>query len=464
MTTVSPGRPGSHSRSSYWRADARVTVVGLALVAPIVVAMMVGSGTVVLLASVILLAASLLSPVTGLVALAFMAPFPRPLEIPAPGLYVAIIGAIFLGTLFRLPIERPRLSWPPLDVSLVGAFLLYVAASLLAGPLDGPWSDRASAISSLFAVFMTGVLTYIAARSVLRGRSPYPVLAAMLVSAVLASAIALSQSSGAEGLFGVLAVQGDVPNRVTGPFADPNYFGAYLAAATTLGVACAVIARSRKLKIAILALSAVAGVTLVLTLSRGALVALIAGLTTLAFTRGRKVGLAAVATILLVGVVAWPLFAEQRYGSSSGLAGAGVSSQLEDSGRTGAWLAGLEVFQSSPLIGIGWGRFVEEASSGIAAHNWYIAVLAETGIVGFLLWMLFIVASVLALRTKPRAAQTVGYSVLATWMVAALFIEVPVVYGSAGLVLIVLAAAIASDWTPRGRAKTKCPRGEILAW
>ena len=77
----------------HWHGDARVTVVGLALVAPIVLAMMVGSGAVILLASVIVLAASLLSPVTGLVALAFMAPFPRPLEIPAPGLYVAIIGS-----------------------------------------------------------------------------------------------------------------------------------------------------------------------------------------------------------------------------------------------------------------------------------------------------------------------------------------------------------------------------------
>ena len=295
--SASLGLPGSVRRSSDWQADARVTVVGLALAAPIVLAMMVESAAAILLASVIVLAASLLSPVTGLVTLAFMAPFPRPLEFPAPGLYVAMIGAIFLGTLLRLPIERPRLRWPSLEVSLIGAFLLYVAASFVAGPLDGPWSPRAGAIASLFAVFMTGVLTFIAARIVLRGRSPYPVLAAMLASAMLASAVALSQSSGAEGLFGALAVQGEVPNRVTGPFADPNYFGAYLAAATTLGVACAVIARSRRLKIAIIALSAVAGVALVLTLSRGALAALIAGLTTLAFTRGRKVGLAAVAAI-----------------------------------------------------------------------------------------------------------------------------------------------------------------------
>ncbi len=246
-------------------------------------------------------------------------------------------------------------------------------------------------------------------------------------------------------------MEGEVPNRVTGPFFDSNYFGAYLAAAATLGVACAVIARSARLKAAIMALTAVIGFVLVLTLSRGALVALVAGLTTLAFTRGRRVGLAAVAAILLLGVALWPLFAELRYGTDSGLARAGVSSQLENSGRTGAWIAGLEVFQSSPLVGVGWGRLVEEASTGIAAHNWYIAVLAETGITGFILWMLFIVASVLALRRRPQAAQTVGFSVLATWMVAALFIEVPVVYGSAGLVLIVLAAAIASDWTPRGR-------------
>ena len=125
------------------------------------------------------------------------------------------------------------------------------------------------------------------------------------------------------------------------------------------------------------------------------------------------------------------------------------STQLEASDRTGAWLAGTDVFLSSPVFGVGWGRLVEESERGIAAHNWYITLLAETGIVGFLLWALFILAIVVALRRRSLEARMVGYSVLAAWMVASLFIEAPVVYGSAGPVLIVLAAALLAEWRSR---------------
>ena len=443
-------------RSLDLRPDARVTLVGLALVAPLALAMMTGSSTLILLASGLVLAGSLLSPISGLIAVAFMAPFPRPLEIPTPGLYVAILGAIFMGTVLRLPIDRPRLRWPTLEVSLIGAFLVYVTANFVGGRLFGLASARGSSIASLYSQMLTGILTFIAANLVLRGRSPYPVLAALLLSALLASAMALAQYVGAELLFGDLMGGGELQgrtavDRATGPFLDPNYFGAYLAAATTLGVACAVIAHSRALKIVTMALSAFVGVALVLTLSRGALVALAAGLVTVAFTRGRRAGFLTLAAMLLAALVAWPLFADVRYAANPDIAAAGLGSQLESSGRTGAWLGGLEVFLSSPVFGVGFGRTVDLASSGITSHNWYVGLLAETGITGLVLWALFIAASVLALRNRPPTARTLGYSVLAAWMVASVFIEVPRIYATSGVVLIVLAAAIAADWTLRDR-------------
>ena len=434
--------------------------------------MMVGSTVLIVLTSGLALAASVLSPMTGLIALAFLAPFPRPLVIPSPGLYVALLGAVFLGMILRLPIERPRLGWPALEVSLIVAFLLYVAALFAGGVLFGSEIDRANPIAVSFSQMLTAVLTFVAARLLLRGRSPYPVLSALLASAALASATAFAQAIGVEGMFGGLMGDSDLVNptavdRVTGPLLDPNYFGAYLVTATTLGVACAVVATSIRLRAVLLALSAFIGAAMVLTLSRGALVALVAGLTTIAFTRSWRAGVLMVGSMLLVAVIAWPFFAEVRYAANPDVASGGLASQLENSDRTDAWFAGLDVFLSKPLFGVGWGRLVDEASTGISAHNWYVALLGETGITGFLLWGLFTVASVLALRRKSSSARTVGYAVIAAWMAASMFIEVPKVYASTGLAIIVVAAAIGAEWPARNRTPEKpvpraVPRSSML--
>ena len=356
------GLTRSARRSLDWLPDARVTLVGLTLVAPLALAMMIGSSALILLASALVLAAALLSPITGLIALAFMAPFPSPPVVPNPGLNVAMLGAIFLGLVFRLPIDRPRLRWPSMPVSLAGGFLLLVTASFVSGWLFGLASARDSFIVFLYSQVVTTLMTFVVAFLVLRGRSPYPVLAALLLSALLASAMALAQYVGAESLFGALMGGGELQgrtavDRATGPFLDPNYFGAYLAAATTLGVACAVIAKSRMLKVVTMALSTAVGVSLVLTLSRGALVALVVGLATIAFTRGRRTGFLFLAARLFVAVVTWPFFAVVRHAANPELAAAGLGSQFESSGRTSLWLDGVEVFLSSPCSASAGGRW-----------------------------------------------------------------------------------------------------------
>ena len=78
--------------------------------------------------------------------------------------------------------------------------------------------------------------------------------------------------------------------------------------------------------------------------------------------------------------------------------------------------------------------------------------LAETGITGSVLWALFILAVVLALRRQPRTARTIGYSVLVAWLVASIFLDVPNTYQATGLVVIALAAALRADWTNERRA------------
>ena len=458
---IAPGQEGRRAsasaaeptRSQDARADGRATAAGLAVAAPLVLALLVRSSALFIGALGLVLVTAVLSPLIGMIALAFVGPFPRPLVVPTAGLYLSVVGAILLGIVLRLPIERPRLRWPPPHMWAIAAFAAYAAIHVFGGVLDGPVGSRSfSTIAPTFLQFVAGALTFVAAGLAVRGRSPYPIVASLLAAAALASTTALAQSMGAEALFGGLIWPAEdraatAVDRVTGPFLDPNYFGAYLATAMTLGLACTVIARSTWTKAVTMAVSAFVGVAMVLTLSRGALAALAAGIVTIAFTRGRKTGFITLGSMLLAIAIAWPFFAGVRFAADPSRAQGGLGAQLgESSDRTGAWLGGLETFMSSPVFGVGWGRLVDEASTGIPAHNWYINILGETGIVGLILWALFIGSTALALRKRSRSARTVGHSVLATWMVASMFLELPLVYAATGLTFVVLAITIAADW------------------
>jgi hypothetical protein len=57
-------------------------------------------------------------------------------------------------------------------------------------------------------------------------------------------------------------------------------------------------------------------------------------------------------------------------------------------GRVDAWYSGLEMFRENPLFGVGPGNFTEY--NELTAHNSFVLVLAETGFVGFVLWLAFV--------------------------------------------------------------------------
>jgi len=75
------------------------------------------------------------------------------------------------------------------------------------------------------------------------------------------------------------------------------------------------------------------------------------------------------------------------------------------SGRVDAWYEGLQMFKSHPLLGVGPGNFTDY--NPLTAHNSFVLVLAETGFVGYVLWLMLIgytfwmVATVLRLKPDP---------------------------------------------------------------
>ena len=73
------------------------------------------------------------------------------------------------------------------------------------------------------------------------------------------------------------------------------------------------------------------------------------------------------------------------------------------SGRVDAWYEGLQMFTSHPLLGVGPGNFTDY--NQLTAHNSFVLVLAETGFVGYVLWLAMVGYSfwmaAVVLRLKP---------------------------------------------------------------
>jgi putative inorganic carbon (hco3(-)) transporter len=76
-------------------------------------------------------------------------------------------------------------------------------------------------------------------------------------------------------------------------------------------------------------------------------------------------------------------------------------------GRVDAWYEGLHMFTSHPVFGVGAGNFTDY--NYLTAHNSFVLVLAETGIVGFTLWLAFVcygfMMMVAVLRYKPALVE-----------------------------------------------------------
>jgi O-antigen ligase len=87
--------------------------------------------------------------------------------------------------------------------------------------------------------------------------------------------------------------------------------------------------------------------------------------------------------------------------------------------RMEAWMTGLALFKSDPIFGIGYGQFNEH--HWLTAHNSYLLVVAEMGLLGFFLWSTIIYMSMKILWVGLRRYQHVPEArVAADWALALL--------------------------------------------
>jgi O-antigen ligase len=432
-------------------------VPALVIGGAIVAGMALQFAPLTIVAALAAIVVALVAPAVGLALIAFMGPLQPPLVIPAPGFNAILVGAAVLGCVYRLPIDRPRISLTAPMLLLI-AFVLYVAVQQTPEMVAGYTGPVGYLSYSVFRELLTGFGTVLVAAYVLPRRSPFPFLAIVLGSAILATVLAiLTVNSPVVGppLAGLLTHTADA-NRGIGPFGNPNYFGVFEAIGIVTAVGLMFGTRSVRLRWVLLAASVVLGIGVALSLSRGAIIALAAGLACLAFSRARaRIAVGIAAGLLVAGVVLFPIFLDWRLSITDGSDSAASYSALaqSDAGRQGAVLAGPQLFLTSPLFGIGWGHYSEMSvqftgpGNSIVAHNWYMSVLAEQGTVGIVLTTMLLVALVAALRTRPRFPRSVGFGALGAYAVGSLFLEAPTTFETSVLPILVIVAALASDWT-----------------
>jgi putative inorganic carbon (HCO3(-)) transporter len=175
---------------------------------------------------------------------------------------------------------------------------------------------------------------------------------------------------------------------------------------------------------------------IILTVTRGAWVALFAGLAAVCLLiRNKTVLLVSAAAVAVVLVFAF--VSADYYGRSLSPVRFVRNMDIEASTRLVLWDISWDLFKKHPLLGVGMGDFSTEASKLVGdrrvttitdAHNVYLQVLATSGLVGFLPFVLF---WVVLLRTLFRFKRRLEKGSLEWhYAVAAIGVTAAVLFGA----------------------------------
>lgn len=184
-----------------------------------------------------------------------------------------------------------------------------------------------------------------------------------------------------------------IDGRITylGFLNDPNDLAMALIMALPMGMYLAHTASGFVMRLVYWAAVALLTYALWLCNSRGSFIALCAMALVYSIRRYGAARSVITLPVLLVPLVA---LAPSRIATIS-------SAEESAAGRVDAWYAGLQMFFSHPMFGVGQGGFTEHHS--MTAHNSYVLALAELGLVGYFFWLSLIIMSVWLMRTLLRA-------------------------------------------------------------
>ncbi len=282
--------------------------------------------------------------------------------------------------------ERPGLAY--LLIAFVGWNLMSIA-----------WAgDSSAGFTSVMRYALNALLLPVGYAAVRDRRDAVRLLAVLVLGATIAAISAILSPPGAEA---------GGYERATGTVGDPNA----LAAALVVGLALSIsFAANRAVTVPMRALSALSAVFcftgIMLTLSRDGLIGLGAALILAVLVGGkwRKPALAAAVTVVGGAVFYFGAIASSASRQRILVLG-------EGSGRLDLWTIALRMIKARPINGVGTGQFpISSAhyllqpglitrgdlilSTPKVAHNTYLNIIAETGVIGGALFIAVVVACI----------------------------------------------------------------------
>jgi O-antigen ligase len=293
----------------------------------------------------------------------------------------------------------------PVFSYVLGIFMVFATMSIL-------WAEDPSLAQTPLIRYALNLILFLIVFTAVRTPKQFVwTLGAYVLGATAAAAYGLAQPPAETAYHDV--------SRVAGTLGDPNELAAVLVPAIVFAGALAIVLkRAPLLRLALAAAAVICALGVFLSLSRGGLVALAVALLASVVVAGRW---RPQALILAVAVALGGLFYFSYIASTDAV---GRVTQVEGgTGRTDLWNIGVRMVQDKPIGGVGVGNF-ETASihyllePGVVrrdefivdhpkvAHNTYLHVFAEQGIVGgtlFLAILGFVLACILrAARTFAR--------------------------------------------------------------
>ncbi len=297
--------------------------------------------------------------------------------------------------------RHPAITW------LAVAFLAWVAVSSL-------WAENVGDTSAVLLKYGLDALLFVIVFEAVRTSAHVKgLLAALVAGGTVAAAYGIVASPDLSSLSGSPTAATDL-DRLGGTIADPNLLAAVLVVAFVLAVALTATVRSPAARSALIGAAGLALLSVFLTASRGGLVGLIAALGTgIVLARGRRAAAIGGALVVVAASVLYVgLFdpgVAHRYSTADG-----------GNGRTDLWKVGWRMAEANPVRGVGAGNFRDSSAHYVLAepgaiedsafiidqprfaHNVYLEVLAELGVVGLALFLALVGA---AIGTGVQAAR-----------------------------------------------------------
>jgi O-antigen ligase len=115
--------------------------------------------------------------------------------------------------------------------------------------------------------------------------------------------------------------------------------------------------------------------------------------------------------------------------------------------RTLLWREGLASFVGHPLIGVGSNNYRSVTSLNKVAHNSFLSVLVEVGLIGFTLFGIILTIAVIKALSQPKWDKSFWLTVLVVWAICAFSLT----YEHTKATWLFLSLLIASAALPRYR-------------